>query len=88
MTVIRRDECAECGTPMVAGRILCPRNSEHIGRVTVEYVPRADADRGAVDALYSAHDFIGRVLKWEGDDDTEQSELLAEIAKHLPRGGQ
>jgi hypothetical protein len=44
--------------------------------------------RGAVEALYSAHDFVSRVLKWEGDDDMEQSELLAEIAKHFPVGGQ
>jgi hypothetical protein len=43
--------------------------------------------QGAVEALYSAHDFISRVLGWEGDDDMEQSELLAEIAKHLPVGG-
>lgn len=64
-----------------------PLEAERHRFAAVEVVP-AEQLEGAVEALYSAHDFISRVLKWEGDDDTEQSELLAEIAKHLPVGGQ
>lgn len=47
MDAIKRDECAECGEPMRPDRVLCPRNSEHIGRISVEYI-RVDLHQRAV----------------------------------------
>lgn len=57
MATITRKECAECGTPMPTdGRILCPADSEHIGAVEVEYVPRQGAV--SVEQLYAAASLV------------------------------
>jgi hypothetical protein len=89
---IEREECPVHGIDYgVTTTIGADRWCQHCGRpanrlVMVEYVS-ADQLRAAVDALYSAHDFIGRVTKWTGADEDERDGLLAEIEKHLPAGG-
>jgi hypothetical protein len=88
MNVLRRwtVEDREHLAVVTLGAFELPDRGELVGRITENYVPARHLE-GAVDALYAAHDFIGRVTGWKGDTREERDELLAEIEKHLPDAG-
>jgi hypothetical protein len=91
MTVIRRDDYEPATEhERVRRRIQAALKGEEysIAEMAADLERLTDQLAGAVDALYTAHDFIGRVSKWTGDTEDEQAEVLAEIARHLPQGGQ
>lgn len=88
MSNIERDQLADFASDRAADWQQTAMGLRDLHKLALaENKALAEQLRGVVEALYTAHDFIGRVSKWTGDTEDEQAEVLAEITRHLPQGG-